>query len=114
MVAIGNGTRLMAEDFVEKFNIPYPLYTDEERETYSLLRLHRGLGIGIGSVTAGLRLGRQGIRQGKNQGDVWQQGGEALISETGELLWVNRCKTVEQHATAHQILEAIRQNYPNT
>lgn len=30
VVAIGNGTHLMAQDFVEQFAIPYPVYTDEK------------------------------------------------------------------------------------
>jgi hypothetical protein len=112
MVAIGNGTPLMAEDFVEQFDIPYNLYTDEDRHTYSLLKLHRGLGIGLGSVSAGLRNTRKGIRQGKNQGDIWQQGGEALINGKGEMLWVNRCKKVEQHSTPKEILAAINTHFP--
>ena len=107
VIAIGNGTYFMAQDFVEQFDIPFPIYTDEKRTTYQMMNLNRGLGIGIGTIKAGLALTKKGTRQGHNQGDVWQQGGEALFAKGGELLWKHANRTAEQHTTPKEILKVL-------
>ena len=94
----------MAQDFVEQFDIPFPVYTDEKRASYDMMKLHRGFGIGFGTLKAGLSLTRKGARQGSNQGDIWQQGGEALFAKGGELLWKHANKTAEEHTTPEEIL----------
>ena len=104
IVAIGNGTPLMAADFIEQFNIPFPIYTDTARHTYQLMNMHYGLGIGLGTIKAGLGITRKGTRQGKTQGDVWQQGGEALFSKGGKLLWHHANKNAEEHTTPNELL----------
>jgi len=113
VVAIGNGTHLMAQDFVEQFAIPYPVYTDEKRATYDLMNMHRGFGIGLGTLKAGLALTKKGTKQGSNQGDIWQQGGEALFAKGGALLWKHSNKTAEQHSTPAEILAMINQQKVN-
>ena len=110
VIAIGNGTHFMAQDFVEQFDIPFPIYTDEKRTTYQMMNLHRGLGIGIGTIKAGLALTKKGTRQGQNQGDVWQQGGEALFAKGGKLLWKHANRTAEQHSSTTEILKVLAEN----
>ena len=59
--------------------------------------MNYGLGIGLGTIKAGLGITRKGTRQGKTQGDVWQQGGEALFAKGGQLLWYHANKNAEEH-----------------
>ena len=107
IVAIGNGTMLMAEDFVEQFNIAFPIYTDTARQTYKLMNMNYGLGIGLGTIKAGLAITRGGTRQGKTQGDIWQQGGEALFAKGGKLLWHHANTNAEEHTTPSELLQIL-------
>lgn len=104
VVAIGNGIPIMAQDFVEQFEIPYPVYTDPTAETYKVLGMHRRLGIGLGTLRSALSVRKNGFKQGKVEGDPFQQGGEAFINGNGEILWINRCRTAEQHSTPELLL----------
>lgn len=108
IVAIGNGTPLMAQDFVEQFNIPFPLFTDDKRVSYKFMNFHYGLGIGLSTLKAGFGATKKGFKQGKTQGNVWQQGGEALFAKGGRLLWRNANKNAEEHATTAEILKVIQ------
>jgi peroxiredoxin len=113
MVSIGNGTVFMAEDFVEQFAIPFPVYTDENRVTYDLMNLHRGLGIGFKTLKAGLSITKSGVKQGRTQGDVWQQGGEALFAKGGTLLWRHANKNADEHTQAKDLLSILKAHYPS-
>lgn len=108
IVAIGNGTPLMAQDFVEQFNIPFPIYTDENRESYELMNFHYGLGIGLKTLKAGFGITKKGIKQGKVQGNVWQQGGEALFATGGRLFWRHANKTAEEHTSTAELMKVIQ------
>ena len=105
--AIGNGTALMAQDFVEQFNISFPVYTDPKKQTYAFMKFKRSFGIGFSSVVKGTKAFQKGYRQGAVQGDPWQQGGEALFSMNGTVLWSHSAKVAGTHATKEQILAAI-------
>ena len=75
MVAIGNGTALMAQDFIETFGVRFEVFTDPSRKSYQLAGMQRKLGIGLRTIGRSIRAMRAGFRQGKTQGDPWQQGG---------------------------------------
>ena len=105
--AIGNGTSLMAKDFVEQFDIQFPVYTDPKRETYSFMKFKRSFGIGFSSFVKGTKAFKKGHRQGAVQGDPWQQGGEALFSIEGTVLWSHSAKVAGVHASKEEILSTI-------
>ena len=109
IVAIGNGTPLMAIDFVEQFDIPFPIYTDQERATYQMMNLHYGLGIGLKTLKAGFGVTQKGFKQGKTQGDLWQQGGEALFAKGGKLLWRHANKNADEHTSPTKLLQILNQ-----
>ena len=108
VMAIGNGTPLMAQDFVEQFEIPYPVYTDPTAATYQVLGMKRALGIGLGTLRSAFSARRQGFKQGSVAGDPLQQGGEAFINTNGEILWIHRCTTAEQHSDANTLFQAAQ------
>ena len=84
---IGNGLLGMAKDFAESFSITAPLYTDPKRASYKAIELQRKFGIGLKSVKRGARASAGGFRQGKTQGDPWQQGGVVLFDGSGVVRW---------------------------
>ena len=107
LVAIGNGTAAMAEDFVSQFAIDYPVYTDPERRTYQAMGWRRGLGINIRMLGHSMRAMGKGFVQGRRQGDTWQQGGEALLSTSGAVLWACASSEAGKHASDAQIRAAL-------
>ena len=108
LIAIGNGTSTMALDFVEQFEIPYTVYTDPNKETYSVLGMRRGVGIGLGTLRSAFSVRSEGFKQGKIAGDVFQQGGEAFINQQGQILWVHRCINAEDHSSTQHLLETAQ------
>jgi hypothetical protein len=84
---IGNGLLGMAQDFAEQFHVTEPLYTDPARASYAALGLQRKFGLGLKSLARGKRASAAGFRQGKVQGDPWQQGGVVLFDREGGVLW---------------------------
>ena len=114
VVAIGNGIPIMAQDFVEQFEIPYPVYTDPTADTYKVLGMHRRLGIGFGTLRSALSVRKGGFSQGKVLGDPFQQGGEAFINTDGQVLWLNRCQNAEEHADTKELLQIAQQLFTSS
>ena len=77
----------MAQDFAEQFSVTAPLYTDPKRASYAALGLPRQFGLGLKSLARGKRATEGGFRQGKTQGDPWQQGGVVLFDGDGAVRW---------------------------
>jgi hypothetical protein len=108
LVAIGNGTALMAADFVRQFNIPYPVYTDPSRKLYALAGMHRRFGIGLAAVGAMVRALKDGHRQGAVAGDPWQQGGVLVVAPGGKVLFAHADEGAGDHAAWPDVLAAVR------
>lgn len=83
LVFVGNGTPLMAQAFVEQFQVTAPLYTDPSRAAFKAAGLTRAFGLNLSSVARGRRAMASGHRQGKVQGDPWQQGGVLVLDGDG-------------------------------
>ena len=106
-MAIGNGTALMAQDFVEAFAVPFPVYTDPDREAYRLSGLRRGFGLGLKTLGYGRRAAKSGHLQGKVQGDPWQQGGALVVSPEPRLLHHFVSDGAGHHVDLDELLRAI-------
>lgn len=108
LIAIGNGTPLMAEDFVAGFSIPFPVYTDPKRDAYRLSGLRRNFGLGLKSISRGSRAAKAGHRQGKVQGDAWQQGGVLVVSSEPRLVWQHVDSGAGDHAEMEPLMAALK------
>jgi hypothetical protein len=97
----------MAEDFVEQFNIPFPVYTDPRKETYTLMGWKRTFGLGLRSLKSSWTEYSQGHRQGSVLGDPWQQGGEALILQDGSLWWSHAANEAGTHSSVVELKKII-------
>ena len=102
----------MAQDFVEQFDIQFPVYTDPDRETYSFMGFKRKFGLGLSSFFKGRKAFLKGHRQGAVQGDVWQQGGEALFAQDGTVLWSHAANLAGTHSSRSELLMAIQSAFP--
>ena len=105
MAAIGNGTVLMAQDFKSSFDIPFPLYTDPGRQSYSWMNLKRNIGasLSLKMLSRGMKASRSGHKQGKTQGHVLQQGGEALFDTAGQKHWHYISQSPGDHASEAEL-----------
>jgi hypothetical protein len=105
--AIGNGTAAMAEDFVAQFGVRFPVYTDPSREAFRRAGLVRRFGIGVKSLGLARRALSAGHRQGRTQGDPWQQGGVLVVAPSGEVLWRHADSGVGDHGDPADALRAL-------
>ncbi len=109
LVAVGNGSALMARDFQERFEVKIPLYTDPSRRSYELAGLKRSaLFFGLQTMKRGRRAKAAGFRQGRVAGDPWQQGGDVIISPEGEMLYARASEGPGDHAPIDELLAALR------
>jgi hypothetical protein len=108
VVAIGSGTPAMAADFVEQFSVPFPVYTDPERSSYRLAGMKRRLGLGLKTAGRAQRALQGGHRQGRTQGDPWQQGGVLLVDGEGRVSWQHVDDGAGDHASMEAVIVAVR------
>ena len=109
LLAIGNGSALMARDFTEKFEVDFPVYTDPGRTTYKLAGFKRSaLFFGPRTLGHGRRARKAGFKQGSVAGDPWQQGGEVILAPGGELLYCRASSGPGDHAPVEELLDVLR------
>jgi hypothetical protein len=109
LIAIGNGSPSFIAGFRETTGFTGPIYTDPSLAAYQMAQLQRGVlrtfdprGFG-----AALRALRDGQRQGRTQGDPWQQGGVLVVAKGGAVLWQQTSERAGDNATSEQILSAL-------
>ena len=108
VIAIGNGTAPMAEDFVERFGVRFDVYTDPRRETYEAAGLLRELRITMTGVKAAFRALKGGHIQGRTRGDPRQQGGVLVLSPDRDRLFFRADSEAGDHASLEDVLGALR------
>ena len=107
LVAIGNGTALMARDFLESQELAFPVFTDPRREVYKAAGLRRGMGFGLSSLSRGKRARDAGHRQSAVKGDPWQQGGALIITPEPRVAWKHVDSGLGDHADLDAVLAAL-------
>ncbi len=106
---IGNGSPSFIDGFREETKWTGPIYTDPSLATYKAAELKRGVAktfdpraIG-GTIKAVMR----GGRQGRVQGDPWQQGGVLVIARDGTVLMQDVSDRPGDNAQAPEIIAAL-------
>jgi hypothetical protein len=107
---IGNGAPHFIAGFRELTNYTGPIYTDPSLETFRTAQLKRGVGKTLDprGLGKGISAFMKGHRQGRTQGDPWQQGGVLVIAPSGDVLWHHASERPGDNASAEQIVEALR------
>lgn len=114
MAVVSTGWPAAAKGFAQHMQLPdsVPVLCDQGRASFGLLELRRSTAATIFSLRVArnfLKLRRLGFKQGKTQGDAWQQGGAAVVSLRGELLYRFASKAPDDALPLDQILAAAQQ-----
>jgi len=106
---IGNGSPSFIAGFRETTGWQGPIYTDPSLAVYKAAGLKRGVLATLnprGAIRSIATL-RRGFRQGRTQGDSWQQGGVVVIAPGGDVLWTHASEGPGDNASADHILAAL-------
>jgi len=108
LVAIGSGKPAQAKEFVALFSFDGEMYVDPSLKTYKAFKLVRGLWrtLGPASIGRGMTAMKEGFRQGKSAGDLWQQGGMFVIGPKDQMLFQHRNQAAGDHADLKAVLKA--------
>lgn len=109
LVIIGNGAPSFIEGFREQTKYDGPLYTDPTLAAYKAAELKRGVTKTFDPRALGNTIGAfmRGNRQGRVQGDAWQQGGTLVVATDGTVKWHQASDRPGDNATVEQILAAL-------
>ncbi len=86
LVVVGSGSPEQAAEFQREQQLDFTLLVDPELKAYAAAGLRRGVRTTLrpGVLRSFLRARRGGFRQGKTEGDPWQQGGVFVITPDSE------------------------------
>jgi hypothetical protein len=108
LVSIGSGTPEDGRYFVEKFSYHGEMYLDPELNAYKVFNLKRGFWrtLGPSPLVRGFKAIKQGFRQGRSAGDLWQQGGIFVIGPGNKLLFEHINSMAGDEADLNDVLRA--------
>lgn len=109
IVVIGNGSPSFIEGFREETRWSGPIYTDPSLAVFQAAELERGITKTLDPRALGgtLRAFMRGGRQGRTQGDPWQQGGVLVVGRDGSVLWRHASKRPGDNASGDEIARAL-------
>ena len=109
LFVIGNGSPSFIEGFREETGFDGPIYTDPSLAVYKAAELKRGVLRTFSARALGktIKAFSHGQRQGRTQGDPWQQGGTLVIARDGTVLWHHVSENVGDQSQAEQIAESL-------
>ena len=110
---IGNGSPQFIDGFRETTGWQGPLYTDPSLEVYTAAGLKRGVLKTFNARAAIKAIGalRGGSRQGRTQGDEWQQGGVLVVVPGGDVIWTQVSEYAGDNAAVDDIVAAVRRRH---
>jgi hypothetical protein len=111
LVVIGNGSPSFIAGFRDETGWDGPLYTDPSLAVYKAAELKRGVLRTFSARALGktIKAFSGGRRQGRTQGDPWQQGGTLVIDTAGTVLWHHVSENVGDQSHAEEIATALTQ-----
>jgi hypothetical protein len=111
LVFVSTGTPAMARDFQAQQQVGGAIWVDQTRRTYRHLGFTRGPGstlFSLATLQHALRAMKKGFRQGRTQGDPWQQGGVLVVKAGGEAVWCHASEEAGDLAPLAEVLSAAR------
>jgi hypothetical protein len=109
LVVIGNGGASFLAGFREHTGWDGALYTDPTLAAFRVAGLKRGVLRTFSPHALGgtFRAIARGARQGRTQGDPWQQGGVVVIAKDGRVLWQHANDNPADNPSADEIAAAL-------
>lgn len=110
LVFIGSGSAQYAKWFQEDYAPRWPVYSDAELVTYRALETRRGLrsSMNLRTVWLSLRALLRGFRQGRTQGDQFQQGAVAVVTPDGAMPYLHVSEVAGDHPRPAEVLTVLR------
>lgn len=110
LVFIGSGSAQYAKWFQEDYAPRWPVYSDAELVTYQALEARRGLRSSMNprTVWLSLRALLRGFRQGRTQGDQFQQGAVAVVTPDGSMPYLHLSEVAGDHPRPAEVLAVLR------
>ena len=115
LVVIGQGFPDSIIGFRAHTGFDGALYTDPTRRLYRELGLRRRKSTSLNTRTARriVEAMRQGFRQRRTQGDLWQQGGVFVADTDGLVHYVYRSQHAGDHPEPAEIVRALERASPS-
>ncbi len=109
IVVVGSGAPHFIEGFRERAGFDGLVLTDPDLAVFSALELTRGLSATFHPKVfkKAWSAWKQGFRQKKPQGNVWQQGGVFIVNPDGKIRFSYRSKFGGDHPTPSTIANAL-------
>jgi hypothetical protein len=109
MIVIGNGAPHFIAGFREITGYNGPLYTDPSLAVFQAAELERGVlnTFSLKAIAPSVKAARAGFKQGKTQGDPWQQGGVLIVMPGGAVRWKHVSRRPGDNARAADIVAAL-------
>ncbi|MBA3458378.1 MAG: AhpC/TSA family protein [Deltaproteobacteria bacterium] len=109
LYVIGNGSPSFIEGFRAETKWTGPIYTDPSLAVYKAAELKRGVTKTLNPFALGgtVKAFMNGNRQGRVQGDAWQQGGALVIAPDGAVLWHHVSDRPDDIASGSDIAAAL-------
>lgn len=109
LYVIGNGSPSFIEGFREETKYTGAVYVDPSLEVYKAAELKRGVVKTFNPLALGktIKAFAAGNRQGRTQGDAWQQGGVLAIDTDGSVIWHHISEHSGDQASGAQIVAAL-------
>jgi len=106
---VGNGSPSFIAGFRETTLFDGPLYTDPELAVYRAAELQRSVAKTLDprGLFGAARALASGHRQGRTQGDAWQQGGVLVVAPDGAVRWHHISQRPGDNASPEQILASL-------
>jgi peroxiredoxin len=107
--AIGSGSPEQAAEFAKERELDFDLYVNPDLTAYEAAGLRRTVGatMSLRVFANAARALRAGFRQGRTQGDNWQQGGVFVIAPDGRVPLAQISQVAGDHAAPEEILRAL-------
>ncbi len=111
LVVVGNGQPWQAKAFLDDFPIDATLLVDPKLEAYAAAGLKRSMAstmVNLKSLKHGRRAMKAGFRQGKVQGDPWQQGGAFVVTPDHHVHFKHTSGEAGDHVDPLAFIAALR------
>jgi hypothetical protein len=106
---IGNGSPSFIDGFREETGWDGAIYTDPSLEVFARAGMKRGVMSTLRPMAAvrSIRTLARGFRQGRTQGDQWQQGGVLVVMPDGAIRWRHASESPGDNASVDEIERAL-------
>jgi len=101
----------MAKNFAEHYKFPasVKMLTDQTKESYKALGLRRSIWrtFSLRAMAFYRAARKKGFKQGRTQGDAFQQGGSVVVDKSGKILYRFVSDAPGHHASPETLLQHL-------